>query len=209
MIFTFAVVLIVLVQIWLVAPLLNPGFLGRCVPIVLVLLLAAARQITLGGHWGLNRRALVPASRLALLAALPVVLLAWLVVVLAPGNTSFFSSRKDLALTFMFLFVWALGQQFVLQTVIFEESLKTVKDGRKAVIITAALFAVLHLPNPFLTLATLAGGLVWCSIYRRNPNVLPLAVCHAICSMALITAFSREVTGGMRVGYSYLAFWMG
>jgi len=27
--------------------------------------------------------------------------------------------------------------------------------------------------------------------------------------MALMAAFSREVTGGMRVGYSYLAFWMG
>ena len=114
-----------------------------------------------------------------------------------------------LALTFGFLFIWALGQQFALQTVFFEESLKTLKNGRKAVLIAATIFAALHLPNPFLTVATWAGAAVWCSIYRRHPNLLPLAASHAICSMALMTAFSREVTGAMRVGYSYLAFWMG
>jgi len=208
MIFTSAIVLIVLVQIWLVVPLLNPGFFGRSIPILLVLFLAAARQIATGGHCGLDARALVPASRQALVLTLPVALLACLVAAYSPANHTF-PAPRDLALTFGFLFVWALGQQFALQTVIFEETLEKVKDGRKACLIAAALFAALHLPNPFLTVATWAGGLAWCSIYRRSPNVLPLAVSHAICSMAAMAAFSREVTGGMRVGYSYLAFWMG
>jgi len=208
MLFTWAIVLIVLIQIWLVSPLLNPGPLGRSVPILLVLLLSAARQFKIHGRWGLDRRAFISASRRALVVTVLVVLLAGLIVVLAPDNWPF-RTPKDLALTFAYLFLWALGQQFALQTVIFEESLKTVGDGQKAALIAGGIFAALHLPNPFLTVATGVGGLVWCSIYRRSPNILPLAVSHAICSMALMAAFSRDVTGGMRVGYSYLAFWMG
>jgi len=208
MFFTSLILLIVLGQIWLVGPLLDPGFVGRSIPILLVLCLAAVRQILTRGRWGLDPRALLPASWRALLVTLPVVLLACLVLAFAPHRYSF-PTIRDLALTFGFLFLWALGQQFALQTVIFEETLGTVKDGRKAALIAAGFFAALHLPNPFLTVATWAGGLAWCSIYRRSPNVLPLAVSHAICSMALMAAFSREVTGGMRVGYAYLAFWMG
>jgi len=207
MFFTSAIVSIVLVQIWLVVPLLNPGFWGRSIPILVVLFLAAARQIAIGGRWGLDGPALLPASRRALVLTLPVVLVTC--VLAFARNSTFFPGVRDLALTFGFLFVWALGQQFALQTVIFEESFRTVKDRRKAALIAAALFAALHLPNPFLTVATWLGGLAWCCIYGRNPNVLPLAVSHAICSMAVMAAFSREVTGGMRVGYSYLAFWMG
>ncbi|MFB3903395.1 MAG: type II CAAX prenyl endopeptidase Rce1 family protein [Acidobacteriota bacterium] len=208
MIFTTAIVLIVVIQTWLVVPLLNPGFLGRTVPILLVLVLTVARQIAVGGRWGLSREAFLPASRWALVVTFPVVLLACLVVTFAPVRSPF-ATPRDLALTFTFLFFWALGQQFTLQTAIFEESLSTLKDDRKATLIAAGIFAALHLPNPFLTVATWVGGLVWCSIYRRSPNVLPLAVSHAACSMALMAAFSREVTGGMRVGYSYLAFWNG
>lgn len=208
MVFTSAIVLIVLAQIWLVAPLLNPGFWGRSIPILLVVLLAAARQVAVGGRWGLDRKAFLPASRRALIVTLPVVVLACLFVTFSRSKP-FFPSERDLAMTFGFLFVWALGQQFALQTVIFEESLKTVKNTRIAALIAAGIFAVLHLPNPFLTVTTGVGGVIWCSIYGRSPNVLPLAASHSICSMALMAAFSREVTGGMRVGYSYLAFWMG
>lgn len=207
MVFTSGIVLIVLIQIWIVGPLLNPGFLGRSVPILLVLLLAAARQIAVGGGWGLCRQAFFPASRRALVVTLPVVVLAGLSTALMPDKPVF-ATPRDLALTFGFLFSWALGQQFALQTVIFEESFKRVKDGRKAALIAAGIFALLHLPNPFLTVATLAGGMIWCSIYSRSPNVVPLAASHAICSMALMATFSREITGGMRVGYAYLAFWL-
>lgn len=207
MIFTSAVVLIVLVQIWLIIPLFDPGPLGRAIPILLVLLLTAFRQIAVSGQWGLERRAFLSACWLSVLATVPLLLLTGLVVLLTPSRR--FPAIGELAPTLGFLFLWALGQQFTLQTVIFEESAKKVDHGWKAVIIAAALFAAVHLPNPFLTVATFAGGLVWCNIYRRYPNILPLAFSHAVCSMALITAFSREVTGGMRVGYSYFAFWTG
>lgn len=207
MLLTSLIVLIVLIQIWLVSPILDPGILGRSVPIMVVLLLAAARQMAVGGRWGLDRRALLPASRLALFVTVPVVLLACAVLIFT--HKSFLLSGRQLALTLAFLFIWALGQQFALQTVLLEEGLQALNTGPKAGLLAAGLFALLHLPNPFLTVATFAGGLLWCEIYRRHPNLLPLAASHAICSMALMTAFSREVTGGMRVGYSYLAFWMG
>jgi len=206
--YSIAIVLIVLVQIWLVIPLLNPGFWARAVPIVLVLALAALRQVRTGNHWGLKNQAFVPAAARALLVTLPIALAAGLAVSFAPWKTSFWSSA-NVPLTLGFLFIWALGQQFALQTVILEESLEWFKDGRKAVLAAAGIFAILHLPNPFLTIVTGGAAAVWCSIYRRYPNIVPLAISHAVSSLAIMATLTRDVTGGMRIGYSYLAMWMG
>jgi len=201
--YTIAIVLIVLVQIWLVIPIWNPGFKARTVPVILVLGLAAWRQFRKRSHWGLSPKALVPASIRAAVFTLPVVLFAVLYLVLGSSTTPKWAS-VNLPVTFGFLFIWALGQQFALQAVILEESIEKLKEGRKAVLLTAGIFALLHLPNPFLTAVTFVGGVVWCSIYRRYPNIVPLALSHAISSLSLMAALDREITGGMRVGYSYL-----
>ena len=105
-------------------------------------------------------------------------------------------------LDFLYVVVWGGAQQFVLQTTILRESQAVLRRG--ATIFAAAIFASLHLPNPFLTGVTIAGALCWCAIYDRYPNVVPLAVSHGLGTLALRHAFDPETLGRLRVGYSYL-----
>ena len=98
---------------------------------------------------------------------------------------------------------WGLGQQFALHTVFLRESQATV--GRTpGIVLAAALFAALHLPNPFLSAMTFAGALAWCWIYDRRPNLLPLALSHALLTLAILCAFNEALTGHLRVGAAYL-----
>jgi hypothetical protein len=64
----------------------------------------------------------------------------------------------------------------------------------------AMIFALLHLPNPFLMLVTFAGALAACAIYRRAPNILALGLGHGCLSFALYYGLPRAVTGSLRVG---------
>jgi hypothetical protein len=51
---------------------------------------------------------------------------------------------------------------------------------------------------------TFVGALGWCTIYDRHPNVLPLALSHAVATLAILYAFDEEVTGRLRIGLAYL-----
>ena len=101
------------------------------------------------------------------------------------------------------LIPWALGQQFALHTVLLRES-QAATARTAGVFIAAALFAALHLPNPFLTATTLIAALAWCWIYDRHPNLVPLALSHALCTLAIIYCLDPTLTGRLRVGYAYL-----
>ena len=97
---------------------------------------------------------------------------------------------------------WGLGQQFALQTVFLREAQAALSKS-SGIWLAALLFAALHLPNPFLTAATALGALAWCWIYDRHPNLLPLALSHAVVTLAILYAFDDTVTGGLRVGAAY------
>ena len=47
---------------------------------------------------------------------------------------------------------------------------------------------------------TFAGALAWCWIYDRHPNLLPLALSHALLTLAILCAFDEAMTGHLRVG---------
>ena len=72
------------------------------------------------------------------------------------------------------------------------------------VAVPAAVFGALHLPNPFLAPVTLVAAAVWCWIYDRHPNLVPLALSHALCTLAIIYCLDPTLTGRLRVGYAYL-----
>jgi membrane protease YdiL (CAAX protease family) len=103
----------------------------------------------------------------------------------------------------VFLLPWAAAQQFALQTVLLREAQGALSRGR-GIALAAAVFGVLHLPNPFLTFVTVVGAAAWCWIYDRWPNIFPLALSHALCTLAILLWFDRSITGGLRVGYAYL-----
>ena len=59
-------------------------------------------------------------------------------------------------------------------------------------------------PNPLLAPVTGAAALIWCSLYDRHPNIIPLALSHGLGTLALRYAFDEAITGLLRIGAAYL-----
>ena len=53
-------------------------------------------------------------------------------------------------------------------------------------------------------LAFCAAALVWCWLYDRHPNIVPLALSHGLGTLALRYAFDEAMIGRLRIGAAYL-----
>jgi len=191
-----AIVAVVLVYTWLVAP-VTPRWTATVAAAVVVgiAIVRAARS----GEWGVAPSAF--ASSLRMTAAFTAAAAA--AIAIAGWHFGTWHKRPTLAADAALLVPWALGQQFALQIVFLRDAQRS--TSRTAGILVAAMaFAALHLPNPFLTAATFAGALAWSWIYDRHPNLLPLAVSHALLTLVVICALGDDVTGRLRVGAAYL-----
>jgi hypothetical protein len=69
----------------------------------------------------------------------------------------------------------------------------------------AGTFALFHLPNTPLTVATFLMGTLACLLYQKAPNLYALAIAHSILSFTIDTAFSGLLTDGMKVGHRALS----
>ena len=99
--------------------------------------------------------------------------------------------------------LWGGAQQWVLQTVVLREAQRA--SSRTRGIATAALlFGAIHLPNPLLVPVTSVAAFVWCRLYDRYPNIIPLALSHGLGTLALRYAFDETITGRLRIGAAYL-----
>ena len=65
-------------------------------------------------------------------------------------------------------------------------------------------FALFHMPNIPLTIATFLSGLLACLLYQKVQNLYALAIAHSILSFAVDTAFSGLLVDGMKVGHRAL-----
>jgi membrane protease YdiL (CAAX protease family) len=194
--FSLCILAVVLIFTWVLAP--GAPQWATAGAVVLVLGLAVWRAMRTG-EWGVKRAAFRAA-------------LGWSAVMTGGGAVGIYLAgsrlgtwhdRGDLWINLAALMPWGLGQQFALHTVFLREAQATV--GRPGGVLLAALmFAILHLPNPFLTAMTGLGALAWCWIYDRHPNLLPLALSHALLTLAILYAFDDAMTGRLRVGMAYL-----
>ena len=98
---------------------------------------------------------------------------------------------------------WGLVQQYALQAFINRRAQIVCGRGARSVLLVSAVFALAHFPNPALTAFTFAGGLVWAAVYQRAPNLLALAVSHALMTWVLVSTLPPHLLGGLRVGYKY------
>jgi membrane protease YdiL (CAAX protease family) len=100
-------------------------------------------------------------------------------------------------------FAWGLLQQYALQAYINRRAQTIFGKGAASITIVALLFALLHLPNPWLMCATFLGGLMWAAVYQRAPNLYALAISHAVLTWVLISTLPSGALRGLRVGYKF------
>jgi membrane protease YdiL (CAAX protease family) len=99
--------------------------------------------------------------------------------------------------------VWALAQEFILQSVLFLR-LETIFGPKRAVFAAASLFAFVHLPSPVLTVLAFCGGLVFSELFRRSRNLYPLGLIHAALGLTIAASLPDHWLHHMRVGIGYL-----
>ena len=195
--YSLAIVAIILGYTWVADPLVDVPGPWVLLPVVVIIALCIAHNRK-SRDWGFSRRAVLPALLWSIGLTVPLVAALWFIGhAMGPAPI-----RRAPALDCLSVMVWGGAQQFVLQTVLLRES--QAAAGRGAVLLAAAIFATLHLPNPFLVIVTFTGGLAWCWIYSRHPNIAPLAISHGAATVVILMSFDPAVTGGLRTGWHYL-----
>jgi membrane protease YdiL (CAAX protease family) len=195
--YTAAIAAIILGYTWIAAPLVTVRGPWLILPVVLILGLCAMHNRRTR-DWGFSGNAFWPALGWSSILTLALGAILWEVGHRLGGGPH----RPAPLLDFAYVMVWGGAQQFVLHTVVFSEA--RAAAGRAAVPVAAAIFAAFHLPNPFLTAVTFTGGLIWCAIYARYPNIIPLALSHAAATVIILLSFPVSVTGALRTGWRYL-----
>jgi membrane protease YdiL (CAAX protease family) len=138
----------------------------------------------------------------ALAGVLPISLVAAGVAIGAAYFLASIDPPENAVQELAYYFAWALAQQYALQSVILLRLEDAGLRGR-APLAAAVLFSLVHAPNPGLLILTFLGGLLWCSTFRRHPNLFAVALSHAILAVVVASTLPPEVTGGYRIGPAY------
>lgn len=101
--------------------------------------------------------------------------------------------------------LWTIYQQFLLQD-FFMPRLTRVLSSNAAILLAAALFAVAHLPNIPLALATLAWGAASCWLFRRYRSLYVLGLAQGILGLCFAVCVPDAMHHHMRVGLGYLLY---
>ena len=142
------------------------------------------------------------------LLAVPVLLIggACLLIAWTTGSSISFlrwHPNRNLALQLAIGFAWALAQQYVLQGFFNRRAMIVLGRGWLSVLLIAVIFALLHLPNPWIALITFIAGGIWATVYQRAPNLFALAVTHAVMTWFIVSTLPASMLGHLRVGLGY------
>jgi membrane protease YdiL (CAAX protease family) len=103
-------------------------------------------------------------------------------------------------------FPWAFLQQYVLQNFLLARTGDILGRTSSAAIIASLLFALIHLPNTALVVASLIGALVWCRIFLKVPNIFVVSLSHALFGILLVVFFKFSGFDQLQVGRSGYAY---
>lgn len=106
----------------------------------------------------------------------------------------------------IFYVIWAIEQQFILNSFFYKRFESLLGDTTIAVLVTALLFSLVHIPNPVLVPATFLGGIFFVETFRRWRNIYPIAVAHAMFGLTLAMTVPDHWLRHMRVGLGFLRF---
>jgi membrane protease YdiL (CAAX protease family) len=102
--------------------------------------------------------------------------------------------------------IWALMQQFILQSYFLLRLLRLLPGKVAPVIAASAIFALAHLPNPILTPITLLWGVIACILFLRYRNIYTLGLAHGIMGLCVAVTVPSPLHHNMRVGLGYLRY---
>jgi membrane protease YdiL (CAAX protease family) len=98
---------------------------------------------------------------------------------------------------------WAFVQEFMLQCFCLR-MLRALVSRVSAWILSGAVFAVAHLPNPSLTFVTFFAGVAFTAIYARKRNLYVVALIHAVLGLTLAVSAPEAWFHELRVGRDFL-----
>lgn len=98
--------------------------------------------------------------------------------------------------------LWTLYQQFLLQDY-FMPRLTRIASSDAAIGAAAVLFAIAHLPNLSLAVATLVWGGVSCALFRRYHNLYMLGIAQGLLGLCFAVCVPDVLHHHMRVGLGY------
>jgi len=98
--------------------------------------------------------------------------------------------------------LWTIYQQFLLQDY-FMPRLTRLLATDAAIALAAVLFALAHLPNVVLTVATLAWGAISCALFRRYRSILVLGLAQGLLGLCFAVCVPDVFVHHMRVGLGY------
>ena len=98
--------------------------------------------------------------------------------------------------------LWTLYQQFLLQDY-FMPRLSRIVSSDAAIAVAALLFAMAHLPNLSLAVATLVWGGVSCALFRRYRNLYILGLAQGLLGLSFAVCVPDAMHHHMRVGLGY------
>ena len=110
---------------------------------------------------------------------------------------------RPLALQLILGFAWGFVQQYMLQSLVNRRAQIIWGRGWVSVLVVAAVFAGLHLPNPALTVATFVGGVIWATVYQRAPNIFALAISHSLMTWIVVSTLPASSLHHLRIGFKY------
>jgi membrane protease YdiL (CAAX protease family) len=136
----------------------------------------------------------------ALVCLLAALIARWL------GTAGFLHEQQTVYWHSILYAIWALEQEFILNSFFYNRFESLLGNTTSAVVTTALLFSLVHLPNPVLVPATFLGGLFFVEVFRRWRNIYPLAIVHAMFGLTLGFVFPDQWIRHMRVGLAFLHF---
>ena len=110
---------------------------------------------------------------------------------------------RPLAVQLILGFAWGFVQQYMLQSLVNRRAQIIWGRGWLSVLVVAAIFAGLHLPNPALTVATFVGGVIWAAVYQRAPNIFALAISHSLMTWIVVSTAPASALHHLRIGLKY------
>jgi hypothetical protein len=101
--------------------------------------------------------------------------------------------------------LWTLYQQFLLQDY-FMPRLARITTSDAAILIAGILFAVAHVPNIPLEIATLAWGVASCALFRHYRSLWILGVTQGLLGLCFAVCVPDVMLHHMRVGLGFVQY---